>query len=91
MMRDQVERRSAVFVVFLRSLPKPVPGLVVLALVALGLRGPVALGVAALLLVALLLGWLLYLSWPRLPGAGRAIRLVVIAIVLAGTVSRVAG
>lgn len=88
MMRDRVERRSAVLVVFLHSLPKPVPGLAVLGLVALGVRGPVAAGVAALGAVAAFLGWLLYLSWPRLPAPGRAVRVVVLTVLLSAVVLR---
>jgi len=81
--RLAVERRSAALLVFLRGLPRPVPGLIVLALVAAGLVAPPVLGGIALLLVALVLAWVAYLSWPGVPPPARAIRLVVLALVIA--------
>jgi hypothetical protein len=87
-LRNAVERRSATVVVFLSRLPRAVPGLLVVFLVAAGLLAkPVVSGVA-LLLVGLLLTWLVFLSWPRVPAPGRAVRVVVIAIVVAYAVSR---
>jgi hypothetical protein len=81
--RQSVERRSAVFLVFLAKLPRAVPGLLVAALVAGGLLAPPVLGGVLLLLVAALLIWLVYLSWPSVPPPARLLRLVVIALVLA--------
>lgn len=89
--RAAVERRSAVFVVFLRRLPRAVPGLVVIGLVALGLIAPGAVGGIALLAVALLLTWLVFLSWPAVPPPGRVIRLVVVALVVAYAIVRLRG
>jgi len=81
--RLAVERRSAAVVLFLRQLPRPVPGLLVVGLVASGLLAPPLAGGIALLFVALLLAWLVFLSWPSLPPPGRAIRVVVVAMVVA--------
>lgn len=80
--RRKVERRSAILVLFLRGLPKALPALIVLAIVAggLALSGPA--GVACYLLSVLILAWLVYLSWPALPPAGRAVRIAVIAAVI---------
>lgn len=77
--RQTVERRSAVAVVTLRQLPKAVPGLLVLALLAGALVVQGVGGAVLVLLVALLLTWLVYLSWPALPNVGRLVRLLVIA------------
>jgi hypothetical protein len=88
MMRETVERRSAVLLVFLRSLPRALPGLLLLGLVAAGLALPGLGGTLALLVVALLLGWLTYLSWPAVPAPGRAVRLLVLAVVLAAAAAR---
>ncbi len=86
--RREVERRSAIVVLFLRGLPRALPALLVLAVVAGGLALPGIGGALCLLLAALVLAWLVYLSWPALPVAGRAIRLVVIAAVIAVAGSR---
>ena len=82
-LRATVERRSALVLVFLRGLPRPVPGLAVVGLVVAGLLAPPVAGGIALLLVAALLAWLMYLSWPAVAPTGRAVRLVVLAIVVA--------
>ena len=89
--RTAVERRSAKVVVFLRGLPRPVPGLLVVGLVAAGLLAPPLVSGVALLVVALLLAWLVFLSWPAVPAPGRAIRVVVIAMVTAYALVRFAG
>lgn len=89
--RRAVERRSAKVIVFLRGLPRPVPGLIVIGIVATGLLAPPVIGGIALLLAALLLGWLSFLTWPAMPGPGRILRLVVIAMVVAYALVRFAG
>jgi hypothetical protein len=88
--RHAVERRSATVVVFLSRLPRAVPGLLVVCLVFAALVAPPVAGAVALFAIAALLSWLVYLSWPGVPPAGRAIRLVVLAIVLAYAVVRAA-
>ena len=89
--RRTVERRSAIVLVFLAKLPRAVPGLLALGLVAAGLLAPPVAGGVLLLVVAALLGWLVYLSWPAVPAQGRAIRVVVIALVIGYALSRIAG
>jgi len=86
--RNDVERRSAVVLVFLSKLPRALPGLVVIGAVAAALLAPPVVGGVLLLFVAAVLGWLAYLSWPRLPGQARAIRLAVFALVLGYALSR---
>lgn len=74
--RQAVERVSARPVVFLQQLPRWVPMLVALGLLISGfvVTGPA--GAAALVLVAIFLGWLAYLGWPRLNASGRVLRVV---------------
>jgi hypothetical protein len=81
--RRSVEQRSAVLLVYLGRLPRWVPMIALAAVMVAGLvvRGPV--GAAALCLVAAFVAWLGYLSWPRLAGAGRFGRVVVVALLLA--------
>ncbi len=85
--RREVERRSLVAVLFLRGLPKAVPALLVLGVVAAGIAVDGPLGVLCYLMSVLLLSWLVYLSWPALPPVGRAVRVVVIGgvIVMVGS------
>ena len=87
--RQAVERRSAVFVLFLRGLPKAMPGLLVLGLLAGALVVQGVAGAVCALLVALLLAWLFFLAWPALPAMGKAVRLLTIGVIIAFAVSRV--
>jgi hypothetical protein len=77
--REAAEQRSAVPLVYLRRLPPTViPVLSALLLVAgMVIRGPV--GAAAIGLLLVFLGWLAYLSWPKLEYGGRALRLLILA------------
>lgn len=90
-LRQKVERRSALPLVFLNSLPRLVTAALPLGLVAAGLALPVVAGAPLLAAAAVLLGWLLYLSWPRLPSGGRGVRAAVIAIIVVAIGLRVAG
>jgi hypothetical protein len=86
--RHAVERRSATAIVFLNGLPRALPGLFVLGLLALALLAPPLVSALALLLVAALLGWLVFLSWPGITFGARAVRVVVIALVLGYAAAR---
>jgi hypothetical protein len=52
-----------------------------LAVVAIVVAGPI--GAAALVLVAVFLGWLAYLAWPALTPSGRLLRVISLGIILA--------
>lgn len=88
--RAAVERRSFVVVAFLRGLPKAMPGLLMLAILAGGLVLRGVPGAACVGFGALVLLWLTYLSWPALPQVGRAVRVVVIAMLVLIAASRLA-
>ena len=77
--REATEHRSTVPLTYLRQLPPwTIPVLSVVLLVAgLTIKGPVGATAIALLLV--FLGWLAYLSWPRLDPAGRLLRVIILA------------
>jgi hypothetical protein len=87
-LRRAVEQRSAAPLAWLATRPRWVPFVLVLALLLGGLFAPVALGVALLAVLLLLLGWLTYLAWPRLPQGGRLVRLAVLALVVLAVVQR---
>jgi O-antigen ligase len=81
--RQAAERRSARPLLYLQQLPRWVPPVVLAALLIAGLavKGPG--GAIALCALAVVLGWLAALSWPRLTTGGRAGRLLVLAVLLA--------
>jgi hypothetical protein len=81
--RRAIERRSTVPLLFLRQLPSAVvPVLTVVLLVAgIAVRGPV--GAVLLLLLAVFLAWIGYLSWPAVNASGRLLRVVPVAALVA--------
>jgi len=81
--RQAVERASARPLFFLVHLPKWVPMVVALGLLITGFIVPGLLGAAALLLVAIFLGWLAYMSWPRINTSGRIMRVIAMACMVA--------
>jgi len=87
-LRRAVERRSAAPLAWLATRPRWLPFLVVLALLIGGLFAPPAVGLVLMVVLALLLGWLTYLAWPRLPPGGRLARLAVLALVLVAAAGR---
>ncbi|MGI8652850.1 MAG: DUF6703 family protein [Geodermatophilaceae bacterium] len=86
--RDRLERQSLPVLMTLRRVPQWVLFLVVLGLVVGGLllTGPVA---GALLgVVAVFLGWLLLLAWPRLTQGQRLLRGLTIAVIAGSVIWR---
>ena len=77
--RQAAERRSRLPLAYLRQLPPwTIPVLSAVLLVAgLAIKGPG--GAAAIVLLLVFLGWLAYLSWPRLNTAGRLLRVIILA------------
>lgn len=80
--RQATERYSARTLLFLHQLPTWVaPAVLAVLLVAgLAVKGPG--GAVALCALAVVLGWLASVSWPRLTASGRAGRLLAIAVVV---------
>jgi len=86
--RDRLERGSLPILLTIRRLPQWVLFLVVLGCVVGGLllSGPLA---AALMgVVAVVLGWLLLLAWPRLTEGRRLLRGLTVALVAGGAIWR---
>ncbi|MGL4177107.1 MAG: DUF6703 family protein [Dermatophilaceae bacterium] len=86
-LRDSLERASLPALTRLSRLPRPVPFLVVLALVVGGLLVP-GWGWVLLAVVSAVLLWFLVLAWPRLTLAERMMRIAVVAMMLAITVTQ---
>jgi hypothetical protein len=81
--RQAVERRSTALLAYLHQLPALLPPLVLAALLVTGLAVRGWIGAAALCVLAAVLGWLAFVSWPGLTGRGRAGRAAAIACMLA--------
>ena len=80
--RQAVERFSARPLVFLAQMPRWVVLVIVLGLLISGFAVPGLIGAIALLLVAIFLGWLAYLSWPSINAQARAGRVVAVVCML---------
>lgn len=76
---------------WLSTRPRWVPFVIVLALLLGGLFLPAAAAVLLLVALALFLGWLTYLAWPKLDSGGRLVRVLMIALVVFLLVQRLLG
>ena len=90
-LRRRVERTSAPVLLWLSSRPGFVLPVLVVVLLVAGLAAPPAVGVPVLLVLALLLLWLSYLSWPAIEPRARALRVAMLALVGLSVVQRVVG
>ncbi len=85
-LRVKIEHLSDPVLRHVARLPKVVPALVVLALLVLGALLRQVAGAICFAVCALLVGWLLYLSWPRLSPPERMMRGAVVLLLAAVTV-----
>ena len=69
-------------------MPQPVLPLITVVLIAIGVLAPLPVGLVALALVMLLVGWIAYLSWPVATAGGRIWRLLIIALLITLAVAR---
>lgn len=74
-----MERASVKPVAYLHQMPRWLPPVVIAALFVAGISVRGWPGAALLAIVAALLGWLAFLSWPALHPGSRALRLVMTA------------
>jgi hypothetical protein len=81
-LRPRVERWSLPVLARLRLAPRWLVFAVVLGLVVGGLFAHPPLGPLLLLVVAALMSWLTYLSWPALAPNGRLSRVLVLLLVV---------
>ena len=63
-LRSRVEDASRPLLQRLHAMPQPVVPLLTIVLIAVGVLAPLPVGLVALALVLLLVGWIAYLSWP---------------------------
>ena len=87
-LRHQVDATSRLLLLRLHRLPRAVVPLATVALVLVGVLAPPAVGLVALAVVALFVGWIAYLSWPVVSTSGRLLRLVMVALVVVLALTR---
>jgi hypothetical protein len=89
-LRARITKASYPYVRRLHGMPKlTLPG-ITLVLALIGVFAPVGAGVPALILLALLLAWLGFLSWPVVSTSSRAMRIFAVLVILLFAVSRIA-
>src|SRR5260370_42113845 len=90
-LRAAIERRSAVPLVYVHHLPRWVLPLAMVGLLAIGMLGTGLLGGVALVLLAAVIGWLGYLSWPSDDLPGRLLRVAMLVFLLTFAAGPLAG
>lgn len=89
-LRARITKASYPVVARLHGMPKlTLPG-ITLVLALIGVFAPIGVGVPALVLLALLLGWLGFLSWPVVTTGARGMRIFSVLVILLFAVSRIA-
>ena len=82
-LRSRIEHASYPLMERVNALPRTVVLVVLATVLAVGILAPAPWSGIAFLLVSLFVGWLLYLTWPRLTMPERLMRLAVLALALA--------
>ena len=85
--RTSLERASLPAVTWLSRLPRVVPFLAVVVLMVLGIVIQ-PWGWVFIAITGLFLAWMLFLGWPRLSNAERMMRVAVLVLVAAVTLTR---
>jgi hypothetical protein len=81
--RHRIDHTSLPLMTRLSRLPRLVPFLILLALLIAGVLISGRIGFVLIGLAAIFVAWVLYLSWPRLSGAERIMRLAVLLLAVA--------
>ena len=87
-LRKEISRISRPVLVRLHAVPRPAFLLVWLGLIAVSVWAPIGVAIPAVVLVVLATGWLTYLSWPVIPASGKALRVLVLVLLIAAAVVR---
>ncbi|SDT03531.1 hypothetical protein SAMN04488543_2894 [Friedmanniella luteola] len=87
-LRTSVERTTRPLLLRLHALPRAVVPLATIALIAVGVLAPPAVGLVALAVVGIFVAWIAYLSWPVVPASGRVLRVVMLGLVVGLGLSR---
>lgn len=88
--RHVVERRGAIWLLYLSRMPRWALAVLAAALFLAGVLAPGVPGAVATALLAVLLAWLAYVTWPTVSSAGRGMRVLVVAVLVMITISKLA-
>ncbi|MFC0622746.1 DUF6703 family protein [Kribbella deserti] len=88
-LRARITKASYPLIARLHGMPKLTLPIITLLLVVIGAFAPVAAGVPALILLAALLAWLGFLSWPVVSGGSKALRIFAVLVVGFFAISRI--
>jgi hypothetical protein len=83
--------RSQVVLARLHAMPRLTVPAIVLVLTVAGLMAPPPVGVLCLVILAVFLGWLASLAWPRLDTTGRLLRALVVGLLVGAAIARATG
>ena len=81
-LRQRITKASYPLIARLHAMPKLTLPLITVVLVLLGGFTPAVIAVPALLLLALMLAWLGFLSWPVVSPGSRAMRVFAVLVIL---------
>lgn len=84
--RSRIEHASIPLLERMNRVPKALALVVLIALLAAGIFAPSPWGGIAFLVIALFIGWLIFLTWQRLNLPERLMRFAVLALVVAVTI-----
>ena len=82
-LRSRIEHASYPVMERVNAVPRTAALVILAVVLAVGVFAPTPWSGIAFLLVSLFVGWLLYLTWPRLTMPERLMRLAVLALALA--------
>ena len=82
-LRARVVQASRPVLERLHALPQLVVPLITIVLIAVGVLAPLPVGLVALALVLLFVGWIAYLSWPVASIGGRIWRVLILVLIVA--------
>ena len=82
-LRARVEAASRPVLQRLHAMPQMVVPLLTIVLIAVGVLAPLPVGLVALALVLLFVGWIAYLSWPVAGVGGRIWRVLILVLIIA--------
>jgi hypothetical protein len=82
-LRQRIDQASLPLMTKLSQLPRLVPFVLLLTLLIAGVLISGPLGFVLMGVAAAFVGWVLYLSWPRLTGSERIMRLAVLLLAVA--------
>jgi len=88
-LRAKITKASYPVIAKLHAMPKLTLPVASLLLVLIGAFAPVGVAVVALLLLALLLGWLGFLSWPVVSTSSRLLRVFAVLVIVFFAISRI--